>query len=349
MTLFRARHAAALAFSAAIVLAGCGEGAGTAKPKSNSQAEHFEGDGHDHSGHDHAHHPGDGHDHGSTFAFVPREPADGVVDVFPSNYPLAYIAQRIGGDSVKVNFIVPADIDPAFWEPTADDARKIQDADIVLFNGATYEKWASTVTLVESRIVDTSAAFSDKFVTIEGVATHSHGPGGEHSHAGTSFTTWLDPMQAVEQARAVADAFAAQQPAKAADYAARFEELKKELEALDKRLAEATAKVRGQHLVASHPIYHYFARRYGLDVTPMTWEPGVHPDAEEWVKFAAVLAEHPATLMLWEGEPAKETQERLEEEGVKWVVVEPVMNRPEKGDLLSHLNANAESLESALK
>ena len=40
--------------------------------------------------------------------------------VFVVNTPLAYFAQRIGGDAVEVVFPAPADVDPAFWSPDGD-------------------------------------------------------------------------------------------------------------------------------------------------------------------------------------------------------------------------------------
>lgn len=344
----RARHAAAVAISIAIVLAGCGDGGTKSNARADDHGHDHSHDGHDHShdGHDHAH---DDHGHDPKYSFVPRPPSDGAVDVVPTNYPLAYMADRIGGDSVRIHFIVPQDGDPAFWKPQADDVKQLQDADILLFNGATYEKWASTVTLAETRIVDTSVAFADRYIVVEDAETHSHGPGEEHSHAGIAFTTWLDPMLAVEQAKAIADAFSAQQPQKAPEYAERFAELKTELEALDKRLAELTAPLRNQPLVASHPVYEYFARRYALDLRSVSWEPGTDPSAEQWVKFSEILAEHPAKLMLWEGEPSDETRQKLADEGVEWIVFAPTMNVPEKGDFIANMHANADNLEAAIK
>jgi len=66
-----------------------------------------------------------------------------------------------------------------------------------------------SVYLPQSKMVNTSAKFKDQYITAEEVITHSHGPGGEHSHASVIFTTWLDFSQAVEQAKAVKDALIA--------------------------------------------------------------------------------------------------------------------------------------------
>ena len=41
--------------------------------------------------------------------------------IFTVNYPLAYMAERIGGEHVSVSFPAPGDIDPAFWQPGPED------------------------------------------------------------------------------------------------------------------------------------------------------------------------------------------------------------------------------------
>ena len=55
-------------------------------------------------------------------------------------------------------------------------------------------------TLPASRIVDSSAEIRESFLRVKDAVVHTHGPTGEHSHGEIAFTTWLDPMLAIEQA-----------------------------------------------------------------------------------------------------------------------------------------------------
>ena len=89
----------------------------------------------------------------------------------------------------------------------------MQKADLILLNGATYDKWLAGVSLPESKLIDTSSAFADQYIKTVEAGTHSHGKGGDHSHAGTAFTTWIDFDQALQQARAVKDALTEIRPA----------------------------------------------------------------------------------------------------------------------------------------
>jgi hypothetical protein len=59
--------------------------------------------------------------------------------VYTVNYPLAYFASRIGGDSIEVLFPVPEAVDPIHWTPDA--FADFQSADLILLNGAGYAKW----------------------------------------------------------------------------------------------------------------------------------------------------------------------------------------------------------------
>jgi zinc transport system substrate-binding protein len=137
----------------------------------------------------------------------------------------------------------------------------MQNADLILLNGASYEPWLTSVSLPESQLVDTSAGFKDKLIGLEERVTHSHGPEGKHEHAGTAFTTWLDLTLAVEQARSVKDALARLLPRHAPEIEG-FEQLRKELVGLDAEISAAWAGGRTARYF-SHPVYQYFARRYG--------------------------------------------------------------------------------------
>lgn len=267
----------------------------------------------------------------------------GKPQVYVANYPLKYFAERIGGDAIDVKFRAPGDEDPVFWQPDDAAVAGFQSADLILMNGATYSKWAEKVTLPQSKLVDTSAGFKAQFIEIKADATHSHGPGGEHSHSGTAFTTWIDFQQAIQQAEAVSKALTKFAP----DAAKNFATLKAELEAFDARLLAVGKRLANAPLVASHPVYHYFARRYALNVRPVLWEPEAVPDDKAMEELKGILATHPAKWMIWEGDPAKESVAKLEAICVKSVTFDPCGNVPESGDFIAVMKANVEALEKA--
>ena len=132
--------------------------------------------------------------------------------VYSSNYPLHYFSERIGGDFIYAKYIIPNTIDPAFWQPTAEDIQTLQQADIILLNGAGYEKWLANVSLPRRKLVNTSKAFQSDYLMVKQTTVHNHGYDGEHSHQGTAFTTWMDLTQAIQQAQDIYSALKKKQP-----------------------------------------------------------------------------------------------------------------------------------------
>lgn len=266
--------------------------------------------------------------------------------IYAANYPLQYFAEQISAPLVDVRLPVPAGEDPAFWNPTSEDILVLQQADLVLLNGASYESWLENVSLPTSRLVDTSAGFKGRFIAEKEATTHSHGLDGEHEHSATAFTTWLDPTLAVEQARAIRDAFSSLWPEHAGQFDTQFAALANELQALDAEIKGITEAAPGLPVVFSHPVYQYLAHRYGLNGHSVHWEPNEMPSDHEWHHLTEALDSHPANWMIWESEPSPEISARLAELGVGSVVFDPCGGAPEKGDFATMMNANITALET---
>ena len=264
------------------------------------------------------------------------------------NEPLRYFAGRIGGEVVDVVFPVPADVDPARWMPDDAAVSVYQSSDLILLNGADYSKWTGRVSLPASKLIVTTAPFEDRLIAMETTVTHRHGPEGEHDQGETAFTTWLDPTLAVEQARVIADAMIERWPDHREGFENRFDTLAADLQTLDEPLGSVASRRREQPLIASNPIYQYLARRYGMNLRSVHWEPGAMPDGAEWRRFDALRAEHPARWMIWEGTPGPEIEAALAERGVRCVVFDPCGNTPKKGDYLDVMRENVAALQAAL-
>jgi len=275
--------------------------------------------------------------------------AEDKLQVYTVNYPLQYFAERIGGEFVDVKFPAPEDVDPAFWMPDAETIGAYQQADLILLNGAGYAKWVTKVSLPRRKLVNTSSSFMDDYIRIEDKVTHQHGPGGDHSHAGTAFTTWLDFTQAARQAEQVALAMKKARPEHTRVFEGNYQQLEHDLMQLDANLREITSLHPEKRLLASHPVYQYLARRYQLKLQSVTWEPDVSPDPAQWHELELINSKHAGKWMLWEAKPIAETQTGLTSMNIMSVVFEPSMNNPAKGDFLTVMKANIENLRSAWK
>ncbi len=273
----------------------------------------------------------------------------GKLTVYVVNYPLQYFAERNGGGHVNVVFPAPTDVDPAYWMPDTPTITAYQQADLILLNGARYAKWINKVTLPQFRMVNTSAGFKDQYIESAEILTHSHGSEGQHAHESLAFTTWIDFNLAARQAKAIAEALSRKRPELKDTFQKNYQKLEQDLLKLDRDLKTLISKDPSRPLVVSHPVYDYFARRYGLNIKSVHWEPDETPANEQILELNRILKEHPAKWMVWEGEPMKETVERLLSIGVNSLVFNPCGNTPDQGDFLSVMRQNVDNLKLAFQ
>jgi len=235
------------------------------------------------------------------------------------------------------------------WIPDIHTISAYQQADLILLNGAAYSKWVDKVSLPRSKVVNTSRKFKDQYITIEGAVTHSHGSEGEHAHEALAFTTWIDFDLTAKQAKAIANALSRKKPDLRKTFEQNYAVLEKDLMALDRNIKEIVSKDQSMPLIASHPVYDYFSRRYGLNIKSVHWEPDEMPSNQQWVELGGILKKHLAKWMIWEGDPIKEQVEKLKSIGINSLVFDPCGNVPDQGDFLSVMRKNLKNLKPAFR
>jgi len=269
--------------------------------------------------------------------------------VYTVNYPLKYFAERIAGEHAKVVFPAPPDVDPAYWMPNAKTIAGYQQADLILLNGANYAKWISKVSLHRSKMVDTSATFKNRYITMKETITHSHGPEAAHAHESTAFTLWIDFDLAVKQAAEIVKALSRKKSELKDTFQKNYTSLENDLLTLDQEINEFVAKKRSLPLIMSHPVYDYFARRYKLNIKSVHWEPDEVPGDEQWIELRGILKDHPTQWMIWESDPIKKSVERLKTMGTYSLVFNPCGNVLEQGDFLSVMRENVKNLRQVFQ
>ena len=221
----------------------------------------------------------------------------------------------------------------------------MQEADLILLNGATFEKWLTNVSLNDEDMVNTTAGLEDKMLPLGEKFTHSHGEGGEHTHEGTASITWLDLELAIAQAEKVNEALKNTAPEKSEEFQANFEQLKNNLTELHQNYQNLEIDPEKVQLVYSHPVYQYLQDAYRLKGESLHWEP-----SDEWNHDKKHEIEHLAkkgqkTYLIWEDEPSKAMKDGLEEMGVTSIVVNPLFGQPENLDFQEVVFKNLQSLQ----
>jgi len=250
--------------------------------------------------------------------------------VLTTFYPTTYFARRIAGDLAEVRCITPEDEDPATWMPPRDVLAEVQTADLVVLNGAQFEEWPKTASLPADRTVRTALAFRDQWREYpHSAVAHSHGPEGEHTHEGIDGHTWLDPVLATEQARAIYRALAERLPDRKPDLRRNFDRLAGDLERLDEICRGLGGLPELHALYAEHPAYEYVAARYGWKTRNID----VNDPPEQII----------GRLLLWEGKPTVEVP------GLTNIVFDPCEQPSTGGDYIARMQGNLARLRPAFE
>ncbi|UYV11533.1 MAG: metal ABC transporter substrate-binding protein [Phycisphaera sp.] len=283
----------------------------------------------------------------------PNAPAASLDDaVLTTFYPTQYFAERIAGGLVPVRSPLPEGEDPIFWQPDADAISEYQNARLVITNGAEFEKWVAGAALPRARTVeslDTEALdATGGSITMEST-THSHGPGGEHTHAGLDGHTWVSPNIAILQAKNIAEAMKAAWPDHADAFDANLASLIEDLEMLRTSLMDLAPLVDEHQLLASHPAYNYLIRDMGWSITNLDLD----PDSEDMDAIVAgvrdVIEGDKPVILLWEGQPTDAIVTALRDElGVTSTLFSPAEGTPDGGDYMDVMLANIDRLREAV-
>ena len=107
--------------------------------------------------------------------------------IFAVSYPLQFLTRSVAGEEIEVLMPYGKDEDPKTARPSRDAIAEMQSADLIVANGtgATYVGWLATVSLPDSKVVNTATRGLSlkEYIAVENASiVHSHGPEGEHSH-----------------------------------------------------------------------------------------------------------------------------------------------------------------------
>ncbi|HEY5912066.1 MAG TPA: metal ABC transporter substrate-binding protein [Verrucomicrobiae bacterium] len=195
---------------------------------------------------------------------------------------LGAITKAVGGDAVTLTVLAKPTEDPHFVDAKPSFIMKLNRADALVEGGADLEIGWLPALLEQARNPKLAAGASGRIACSQGIqllevpASLDRAKGDIHAAGNPHYLT--DPENARLVASRIADAFARLDPGSANLYQSR---LKQFLDALGSRLpawAKQLAPFKGQHVVAYHDSWPYFARRYNLLIDLfLEPKPGIPP------------------------------------------------------------------------
>lgn len=175
------------------------------------------------------------------------------------------MVKAVGGDRVEVQGLMGPGVDPHLYRATAADLRKLQTAQVIFYSGLHLEGKLQEVLARVSRGDRPVLAVTDSIPRPRLLPT---GQGGEQAfdpHVWFDVPLWTLGIETVVKGLTQVD------PAGAADYQRRGEELRQRYAALHAWALEraATLPAARRILVTSHDAFNYFGRAYGFKVVAL--------------------------------------------------------------------------------
>ncbi|MEU6269630.1 metal ABC transporter solute-binding protein, Zn/Mn family [Saccharopolyspora shandongensis] len=217
------------------------------------------------------------------------------IKVVASTSAWASVVQAVGGDAVDVEAIISdPNADPHSYESTPQDAAKVTDADLVVFNGGGYDEFMEKILGSGGQGKPAIEAVKDEHEgEPAGEPAGEHGGHEEHGHEGHDHSAnehvWYDLHVVQEVAAQVNGELSKLQPAKAEQFGKAAGQFSEEIGKLQGRVGELGDQNRGKPVIVTEPVAHYLVEAASLqDITPPEFVKAV--EAESDPSAAAVAA-----------------------------------------------------------
>lgn len=170
--------------------------------------------------------------------------------------PYKYFVERIGGDRVEVETLIPPGASPHTFELSPAQLKAIQNADVYFKVGGTFK---FEKILLDKFTIDTlRVALVDCSEKIEIVNGDPH--------------IWLSPNNVRKISERIYNELASRFPQTASEFQTNYENFISELDSIDTKLKHDFAKLATNKLMVYHGAWRYFARYYNLEQIPFEAE-----------------------------------------------------------------------------
>jgi zinc transport system substrate-binding protein len=276
-------------------------------------------------------------------------------DVVASFYPMAFLAEQIGGKHVHVTSLTSPGQEPHDLELSTRQIAGLQETDAVLYLKDLQPSVDEAVAQSPVRTKIEAASLT----TLENHGNEVGGHAAAHdTHEGEESGArdphiWLDPVRYAEVARGVGKAFEKADPEHAADYAKNTTNLVKRLDDLNTRFRDGLAGTRTKTFITTHAAFGYLAERYGLTEEAINGlDPESEPSAARVKDLEKLAAADGVTTVFYETLVSDKTAKTVAHDaGLKTDVLDPIegiTKRSRGTDYFSVQEANLKALRQSL-
>ncbi|MFH8656567.1 metal ABC transporter substrate-binding protein [Streptomyces afghaniensis] len=281
-------------------------------------------------------------------------------DVVASFYPMAFLAEQIGGDHANVTSLTEPGQEPHDLEISTKQRAQLEEADAALYLKGLQPAVDEAVSQTGIKTKIDAAGLT----TLEDHGSTEHDHAGEEGHAEEEGHSeeeehardphiWLDPVKYAEVAQGVGKAFEKADPDHAADYKKNTAALVKKLNGLNGEFENGLKNTRTKVFFTNHAAFGYLAERYGLTQEAIS---GLDPESEPSAARVRELQQEAkadgVTTVFYETLVSDKTAKTLARDAkLKTDVLDPLEGITDKSrgdDYFQVMEANLKALQTAL-
>lgn len=262
-------------------------------------------------------------------------PDGDAISVVTALYPIAFVADRVGGDDIALTNLATPGVEPHDLELAPQQVATIAEADVVVYLAGLSP---AVDEAVEQNAPDRALEVSAVVHLVEASDDDGHDP-----------HFWLDPTRVGQLATHLADYLIGLDPDHAEGYTQRAAALGGELDRLDQDFDAGLASCANRTIVTAHAAFGYLAARYGLEQLSVTGlEPAAEPSAARIADVLATIEAGGGTTVYFEPLTGADVVASIADDlGLATAVLDPVESADpdSEDDYLSIMRANLATLE----
>ncbi len=207
---------------------------------------------------------------------------------------LGDIVHNVGGDRIELTTLMAIGEDPHSFVPTPADTAAVHDAHVVFANGLGLE--ASLEEMLESAGGEATRVYVSDGLEVLAMADGHEGEVDPHDHGEADPHVWFSVPNVIFWVEKIERTLGTLDPDGVGYYEKNAEAYIDELEELDTWVQAQVTQIpeANRKLVTNHPIFGYFAHRYGLEqlgaVFPLS--PSSEPSAQDIAALEDTILEY---------------------------------------------------------
>ncbi|MEV6026977.1 zinc ABC transporter substrate-binding protein [Streptomyces sp. NPDC052036] len=280
----------------------------------------------------------------------------GKFDVVASFYPMAFLAEQIGGKHVHVTSLTQPGQEPHDLEISARQTAQLQESDAVLYlkNLQPSVDDAIAQSEIKTKIDAASLTTEEEHGNEVGGHAAAHDTHQGEESGGKDPHIWLDPVRYAQVAQGVGKAFEKADPKHAADYAKNTAALVKRLDDLDQQYATGLKNTKSKVFITTHAAFGYLAERYGLTEEAINGlDPESEPSAARVRQLESIAKADGVSTVFYETLVSDKTAKTVAQDAnLKTDVLDPLEGITAKSrgnDYFQVMQSNLKALQTALE